>query len=61
MPAGNSPIIDFNNGRITSEGTILGSTGQNFLELTYYGGERPKLNGWFYYFGARGTVSLDKK
>jgi hypothetical protein len=61
ITAGNSAIIDFKNGKISSEGTLIGVSGENFLELTYYGGEKQKLEGWFYYWGTRGTMSLDKK
>jgi hypothetical protein len=59
--AGNNVIIDFANGKISDQGTLIGQSGENFLELTYSGGERPKLNGWFYYTGAKGTMDLNKK
>ena len=61
LPSGNTVTIDFANGKITDQGTLIGQSGENFLELTYYGGEKPKFNGWFYYYGMRGTVELTKK
>jgi hypothetical protein len=59
--AGNDVIIDFKNGMISDQGTLIGQTGQNFLELTLSVGEKMKMNGWFYYYGAKGTVELTKK
>jgi hypothetical protein len=59
--AGGDVTIDFRNGMISDQGTLIGQTGQNFLELTYYAGEKPKFDGWFYYHGYRGTVMLTKK
>jgi hypothetical protein len=59
--AGGNVTIDFKNGMITDQGTLIGQSGQNFLELTYYAGEKPKFNGWFYYYGAKGTVEFTKK
>jgi hypothetical protein len=59
--AGNNVIVDFKNARISDQGTLIGTSGENFYELTYYAGEKPKFNGWFYYWGSRGTVTLNKK
>jgi len=59
--AGNNVTIDFSNGRITDQGTLIGRSGENFLEMTYYAGEKPKLNGWFYYYYTKGTVEFTKK
>ena len=59
--AGNNMIIDFANGRISDQGTLLGVSGQNFLELTLFVGEKMKMDGWFYYYGAKGTMTLTKK
>jgi len=59
--AGGNVTIDFKNGLITDQGTLIGQSGQNFLELAYYAGEKMKMNGWFYYYGAKGTVELTKK
>ena len=59
--AGNNAIINFGNGMISSQGTLIGQSGQNFLECTLFVGEKMKMNGWFYYYGFRGTVGLTKK
>jgi len=59
--AGNDVTIDFKNGMISDQGTLIGQTEQNFLELTLSVGEKMKMNGWFYYYAAKGTVELTKK
>jgi hypothetical protein len=59
LSAGNNIAIDFANGEISDQGTLIGQTGKNFLELTLLAGE--KMNGWFYYYGSKGTVELTKK
>ena len=59
--AGGDVTINFNNGMITDQGTLISKSGQNFVEFTYYTGEKQKLNGWFYYYGMKGTVELTKK
>ncbi len=59
--AGGNVTIDFKNGTITNDGKLIGQTGMNFLELTYYAGEKPKMTGWFYYYTAKGTVEFTKK
>jgi hypothetical protein len=59
VTAGGDVTIDFKNGMISDQGTLIGQTGQNFLELTLLAGE--KMNGWFYYRGTKGTVELKKK
>jgi hypothetical protein len=61
IPAGNNITIDFANGEISSQGTLIGQSGKNFLELTLLAGEKPKMSGWFYYYGSKGTVELTKK
>jgi hypothetical protein len=61
LPAGNNITIDFANGEISDQGTLIGQTGKNFLELTLLAGEKMKMNGWFYYYGSKGTVELTKK
>ena len=61
VQAGNNVIMDFANGEITDQGTLIGQSGKNFLELTLYAGEKMKMNGWFYYYGAKGTMELTKK
>jgi hypothetical protein len=62
MTAGNSAaIIEFTNAHVSDQGTLIGTTGQNFLELTLLVGEKTKMSGWFYYYGGKGTVTLTKK
>ena len=57
---GTLAIIEFKNGMISDQGTVIGTTNQNFLELTLRSGEKMKLNGWFYYFGTRGVMEFTK-
>jgi hypothetical protein len=61
LSAGNQVAINFRNGKISDQGTIIGQSGENFLELTYSAGEKPKFDGWFYYYGARGTLTVIKQ
>ena len=61
LPAGNNVTIDFASGEISSEGTLVNHGGKNFIDLTLYAGEKPKLSGWFYYYGVKGTMELTKK
>ncbi len=61
LPAGNNVTIDFANGEISSEGTLVNHGGKNLIDLTLFAGEKPKLKGWFYYYGAKGTMELTKK
>jgi len=61
LPVANTVTIDFGNGKITDQGTLIGQSGENFLELTYFAEVRPKFNGWFYYYGMKGTVELTRK
>ncbi len=61
LSVGNNLTVNFKNGHISDQGTILGTSGQNFFELTYYAGEKPRLDGWFYYYGANGVVTLTRK
>jgi hypothetical protein len=61
LSASNNVTIDFANGEINREGTLISHGGKNFVELTLYAGEKPKMNGWFYYYGAKGTMELTKK
>ena len=61
VTADNSIVLKFNDAKITDDGTLLGTNGQNFLELTYYAGERQKLAGRFYFFGAAGTTEFTNK
>jgi hypothetical protein len=61
--AGGNVTIDFNNARITDQGTLISQSkrGRDFIELIYYAGEKPKLSGWFYYYISKGTVEFTKK
>jgi hypothetical protein len=61
LSASNNITIDFVNGKISDQGTFIGQTGENFLELTFFTGEKMKMNGWFYYYGSKGTMTLTKK
>ena len=61
LSAGNNIAIDFANGEISDQGTLIGQTGKNFLELTLLAGEKMKMSGWFYYYGSKGTMTLTKK
>ena len=58
--ADNSIILKFNDAKITDEGTLRGTNGQNFCELTYYAGEKQRLDGRFYFNGAAGTSEFTK-
>mgnify|MGYP006269350981 CR=1 FL=1 len=50
----------FDNGMITNKGTlIITGQGGNFGEWTLKG--EKQLTGWFYLWGAQGTISLKKK
>ena len=61
VSAGNSATVNFRNARISSEGTVVGTSGENFYELTLYTGEKLKMKGWFYYYGMKGTSEFTKK
>jgi hypothetical protein len=45
IPVGNSAVINFKDGLISDQGTILITEGGNFIERTYYAEERPKFDG----------------
>ena len=61
--AGGNVTIDFSNAMISDQGTLVSHStrGRDFIELTYYAGEKPKLSGWFYYYYTKGTVEFTKK
>jgi hypothetical protein len=62
LPAGNNIIINFHDGKLTDQGTINAQLGMgNFFEFTLLAGEKMKLNGWFFYYGIKGTMELTKK
>lgn len=58
---GSVSIIEFKNGKISDQGTIIGTSDENFLELTVRSGEKMKMSGWFYYYGMKGTMEFVKK
>ncbi len=61
VSADNSLTIIFKNGKITDSGTILGTNGQNSLELTYYAEEsRHRFDGQFYFYGGTGNFTATK-
>jgi hypothetical protein len=41
--ADNSVTVNFRNANISNHGTLIAQSGENLLELTYYGGEKPKI------------------
>jgi hypothetical protein len=45
-------------GKITTQGSLMFAGNKNFFEFFL---KRDKLDGWFYYNGARGDVVLHKK
>lgn len=45
-------------GKVTSQGSLMFAGNKNFLEFELKGN---KLNGWFYYNGAKGDIMLKKK
>jgi len=59
--AGNDITVLFTDGKISNQGTLIAQSGKDFFELTYYGGEKPKIEGWFYYWALKGTFSVTKK
>ncbi len=59
--AGNDVTFEFTDGRISNQGTIVAQSGKNFLEITYFGGQKPKIQGWFYYWVTKGTFEAYKK
>ena len=61
LSASNSATFETKNMRITDQGTLTATADENFIHLTYYAGEKPRLDGWFYYFGSRGTMSVTRK
>jgi len=50
------------NGTITNDGNLYSKSGQNYVELSLYKGDgKMKLDGDFYFMGAKGTMTLNKK
>jgi hypothetical protein len=59
--ADNSVMIDFRNGEIDNQGTLVTRNGKDFIEMTYLGGEKPKIQGSFYYWATKGNFEVSKK
>ncbi len=59
--AGNDVTFEFREGRISNQGTIVAQSGNNSLEITYSGGRKPKIQGWFYYWVTKGTFEAYRK
>ena len=59
--ADNSVTVSFGNAGISNHGTLIAQSGKDELELTYYGGASPKIQGWFYYWATKGTFEVSKK
>lgn len=53
---------DFTRGIINKEGNFYLKEGENYYELSLYKGDgKMKLEGEYYFFGAKGTISLNRK
>ena len=48
-----------NDGKITTQGSLMWAGDKNFFEC--FSTAKNKMNGWFYYNGARGDFTLTKK
>jgi len=59
--ADNSVIIDFRNAEINNQGTLIAQNGKDSIEMTYFGGEKPKIQGRFYYWATKGNFEVSKK
>ena len=57
---GTLAIIEFKNGEISDQGTVIGTSGKNFMELTVHSGEKMKMSGFFYFYATRGRVEFKK-
>jgi hypothetical protein len=61
VSADNSVTLYFENAAITNSGTLLGTNGPNFLELTYYAEEKQhRFDGRFYFYGGKGDFTATK-
>ena len=56
---GGTKVAENNEGKITTQGTIMWAGDKNFFEVFLKG--KNKMDGWFYWNGARGTVDFTKK
>jgi hypothetical protein len=59
--ADNSVTVNFKNANISNHGTLIAQSGENLLELTYFGEGKPKIQGWFYYWATKGNFEVSKK
>ena len=59
--AGNDVTFQFSDGKISDQGTLIARSGKDVLELTYFSGKKPKIQGWFYYWVTKGTFEAYKK
>jgi hypothetical protein len=59
--AGNDVTFEFTGGKITNQGTLIAQSGKDILEITYFAGKKPKIQGWFYYWVTKGTFETYKK
>jgi hypothetical protein len=59
--SGGQKIVEFDNGKITSQGTIMwiGAAPENFFEVSLSG--EKKLGAWYYFRGIKGDGTLKKK
>ena len=59
--AGNNVTFQFTDGVINNQGALFFQNGKNVLEITYFAGEKPKIEGWFYYWTVKGTFDANRK
>ena len=59
--AGNNVTINFSEGRISNDGTVIAQAGKDSLELTYFAGEKPTIKGQFWYWALKGTFDVTRK
>lgn len=59
--SGGQQVLEFNDGTITSQGTLMwvGAVAKNFFEVSLSG--EKKLGAWYYYKGIKGDGTLKKK
>jgi hypothetical protein len=57
--SGGTKIHENNDGKITTQGSLMWAGDKNFFEVFKKGDK--KADGWFYYQGARGNFALTKK
>jgi hypothetical protein len=57
----NSVTVKFKDGTISDKGTLIGTDGENSIELTYYGEKKQKFDGSFYAYGLNGKFTVTKE